>query len=144
MIEPIPPARIPHEWNALGKELLRTKRYEPINLNNVFAELCTHRRQAWRVLGGFALTEIERIEGTLQHIFWITHVAGSVGLRKREKVRGVMDEFEEVARTGRHGKLYCVKCSELRAWPRKGWLRFLPDYSATPLGDGRFEIRKAL
>lgn len=143
-MEVIIPARIPHVWDEFGPELARAlKRDASRDLMAVYRELLAGRLVAWRVNGGWVVTEFTLDEAGNRSL-WVVYAAGVIATGLRGFVSGIMGEFERMARTGVFGPLRGRKCKQIRIWGRKGWQRLLPDYDPTPMADGRVEYRKVL
>lgn len=128
-MELLTPPRALHEWGDISRQLARCSRINPtLNLDRLLVDLASNRCAAWRVPGGWVVTSLQSPE----RIFWIEHVAGALTGQTRQ----ILEVLETFARS--------AKMREIRAYARKGWKRLLPDYSATAMADGRYELRKAL
>lgn len=133
----IPPARIAHEWEAIRPQLERALKFDPdTDSMTILGDLISNRRQAWKVPGGYVLTEFTRTRGTLQKTLWVTHVGGTALTPLTGLSEAIMGQLEALAREN--------KCVSIKLIGRKGWKRLLRGFSAHPLSDGRFEMRKAL
>lgn len=137
MLEHIPAERIPYVWDDMLPQLKRALKFDPdTDAMTLFGDLLHEKRQAWKVPGGYLLTEFTRTRGTLQKSLWVTHVGGKAITALTGQTEAVMGQLESLAKQN--------KCVSINLWGRKGWKRLLPDFSAHPIGDGRFEMRKAL
>lgn len=133
----IPPTRVAHIWGDMLPVLQRALKFDPdTDAMTIFGDLVSSRRQAWEVQGGYMLTEFTRKRGTLRKTLWVTHVAGNAKTPLSALTDALMGQLEALAREN--------KCVDIKIMGRKGWKRLLPGFSAHIMGDGRYELRKAL
>lgn len=137
MLQSIPAARLPHEWETIGPALSRCIDLDPErDAAHVFVQGVAGELQFWRVAGslaGFLVTQVCREPGSLKRALWVIYVAGQGGSIKDK--RELMDIIE----------LHAIKarCGEVR-FEGRDWRKVFPDYSASQSADGRWHFRKRL
>lgn len=137
MLESIPAARLPYEWETIGPTLARAIALDPErDAMHVLGQGLAGELQFWRVggsLAGFLVTQVCRVPGSLKRALWVIYVAG-MGGSIRDK-RELMELVELQALKQR--------CGEVR-FEGRDWRFVFPDYSANRSADGRWHFRKRL
>jgi hypothetical protein len=137
VLEPIPAARLPHEWETIGATLGPAIHLDPKRTwFDALGQGLRGELQFWRVggsLSGFLVTQVCRVPDTLRRALWVIYVAGHGGSIADK--RALMETIEHQARTSR--------CNTV-AFEGRDWRRVFPDYAAYQTADGRWHFRKAV
>lgn len=124
-----PPVLLAREWSRIAAALKPAIEQDPKrDWFDVAGELLTGRLQAWRVTGGYLVTEIND-NGPL----WVIYVAGRGG--SLDDKRAMLGELETIGRKAR--------CTEVR-FEGRDWRKVFPDYAATQDDAGRWHFVKEL
>lgn len=137
MLQSIPAATLPHEWETIGPALSRAIELDPKrDTTRAFEQGLAGELQFWRVGGsarGFVVTQVCRMPKTLRKALWVIYAEGTGGslTDKRELMKLIEDEGRK------------AKCSEVK-FEGRDWRKVFPGYSANQSADGRWHFRRSI
>ena len=128
MLEPIPSARLPYEWETIGPVLSPAfEQDDERDAVDLVGLMFDGRVTFWRVTGGYVVTQ--KVGTTL----WILYAGGKGGGLRN--MRELLALIEHKARE--------LRCREVK-FQGRDWRRIARGYHAYHRPDGRWEFRKGL
>lgn len=128
MLYPIPPHRLPYEWETIGPVLSPAfEQDDERDTVDLVGLIFDWRVTFWRVTGGYVVTQ--KVGTTL----WILYAGGKGGGLRN--MRDLLALIEHKARE--------LKCREVK-FEGRDWRRIARGYSVSHTADGRWHFRKGL
>ncbi len=124
-----PEWRVAREWPLIAKTIAKAVALDrKRDWFDVAGNLLKGTLQAWKVKGGYVVTEINK-RGT----FWVIYAAGEGGSFADK--RAMMAELEGIGKQ--------MGCTDAQ-FEGRDWRKVFPDYEATKDASGRWHYRKEL
>ena len=128
MLYPIPPHRLPYEWETIGPVLSPAfEQDDERDTVDLVGLIFDWRVTFWRVTGGYVVTQ--KVGTTL----WILYAGGKGGGLRN--MRDLLALIEHKARE--------LKCREVK-FEGRDWRRIARGYASHQTADNRWHFRKAL